>query len=68
MIDVTLLKEESNQTIFLWNDKKWNECIFMWFHNGNIEVNIKGQLISIPKKNWNKLSFSGIDLKAINLN
>jgi len=61
MINTELLKEETNQIIFLHHNKQWNECKFMWFYNGNIEVTIKGQLLSIHKRNWDKLSLNGID-------
>jgi len=61
MINTELLKEETNQIIFLHHNNQWNECKFMWFYNGNIEVTIKGQLLSIHKRNWDKLSLNGID-------
>lgn len=68
MINTELLKEESNQIIFLYHKGKWQECKFMWFHNGNIEVLINGTLLSIHKRNWDKLSLNGIDLDSVCLN
>ena len=68
MINTELLKEESNQIIFLHHKCKWQECKFMWFHNGNIEVSINGTLLSIHKRNWDKLSLNGIDLDSVCLN
>ena len=67
-MNLELLKEESNQTIFLRFNGKWNKCKFMWFYNGNIEVMIDGRLISIHKRNWDSLSLSGIETKSIFLN
>jgi hypothetical protein len=63
MIDTALLKEESNQTIFLYHNEEWKKCVFMWIHNGNIEVTIDGNLLSIPKRNWDKLSLDVRDVK-----
>tara|TARA_R110002012_G_C11378732_1_gene583007 strand:- start:8 stop:214 length:207 start_codon:yes stop_codon:yes gene_type:complete len=68
MINTELLKEESSQTIFLHYKDKWQKCKFMWFHNGNIEVLINGTLLSIHKRNWDKLSLNGIDLDSFCLN
>lgn len=68
MIDITLLKEENNQKIFLFHNNEWKQCTFMWFHNGNIEVTINGNLLSIHKRNWDKLSLHGIDTRALCLN
>ena len=68
MINPELLKEESNQVIFIKQKNEWLKCIFMWFYNGNIEVMINGQLLSIHKRNWNKLSLNGIYLNKINPN
>ena len=68
MINTELLKEESNQTIFLHHNGQWKEFKFMWFYNGNIEVAINGTLLSIHKRNWDKLSLNGIELKTLYLN
>ena len=68
MINTKLLKKESNQTIFLYHNEKWNKCKFMWFHKENIEVTINGTLLSIHKRNWHKLSLNGNDLKLLSLN
>ena len=68
MRNTELLKEESNQIIFLHYKGEWKECKFMWFHNGNIEVLINGTLLSIHKRNWDKLSLNGIDLDSVCLN
>ncbi len=56
MIDISLLKEESNQTIFLLHNGQWKKCKFMWLYNGNIELTINGTLLSINSRNWDKLS------------
>lgn len=68
MVNTELLKEESNQTIFLHLNGQWQKCKFMWFYNGNIEVSINRTLLSIHKRNWDKLSLNGIDLKGTCLN
>jgi len=61
MIDKTLLKEESNQPLFLKHNGQWKSCKFMWFHKGNIEVTINGTLLPIKKQSWDKLSLNEID-------
>ena len=68
MINIELLKEESSQVIFLKHNGKWNKCTFMWFWNGNIDILFKGNLLSVHKRNWDKLSLNGIDLDLICLN
>jgi len=68
MIDVNLLKEESNQKIFLKHNGQWKECTFMWFYKGNIEVTINGTLLSVHKRNWNKLYLFGISSNELCLN
>ena len=63
MINTGLLKEESNQIIFLHHNGQWKECRFMWFYNGNIEVTINETFLSIHKRNWSKLSLNGTGFK-----
>lgn len=70
MINTTLLKEESDQVIYLKYGNEWKRGKFMWFHNGNIEIMLDGHMNIFPihKKNWNLLSLTRISIDDLCIN
>ena len=57
--NIELLKEESQQDIYVWANGIWNKGTFMWFEKENIMIQLEERmiLISIPKSRCKCLSF-----------
>lgn len=60
MINTALLKEESNQAIFLNHKGTHKKGKFMWFNKGNIEIILESSitLLSVSPRHFSLLSLS----------